>query len=33
MQKSMIFAQAMFSDIQAIAAQLRTQSASQARAI
>jgi hypothetical protein len=33
MQKSMIFAQAMFSDIQAITAQLRAQSASQARAV
>jgi hypothetical protein len=33
MQKSMIFAQAMFSDLQTIAANLRTQSASQARTI
>lgn len=33
MQKSMIFAQAMFSDLQTLAANLRTQSASQARAI
>jgi hypothetical protein len=33
MQKSMIFQQAMFSDIQTIAANLRTQTAAQARAI
>ena len=33
MQKSMIFAQAMFSDLQTIAANLRTQAASQARTI
>jgi hypothetical protein len=33
MQKSMIFAQAMFSDLQTIAANLRTQTASQARSI
>ena len=33
MQKSMIFAQAMFSDLQTIAATLRTQAASQARTI
>lgn len=33
MQKSMIFAQAMFSDLQTIAAQLRTQAAQQARTV
>ena len=33
MQKSMIFAQAMFSDLQTLAAQIRTQSAGQARAV
>ena len=33
MQKSMIFAQAMFSDLQTLAATIRTQSAGQARAI
>jgi hypothetical protein len=33
MQKSMIFAQAMFSDLQTIAANLRTQAAAQARTI
>jgi hypothetical protein len=33
MQKSMIFAQAMFSDLQALAAQIRTQQAQQARSV
>jgi hypothetical protein len=33
MQKSVIFAQAMFSDLQTLAAQMRTQAASQARTI